>query len=159
MTRLPALAAVILAVCLSGCSTAWLTDRYQDPDVRLLQVERVKTRLLEQRFILHFRIDNPNSSALPVRGFRYKVTLEGIPLAEGTASDWFSVPAAGTSFYNVEVRTNLWQHLKALRAVLKDTSRPVHYEFKGELKTGIFFGHRITLRRSDAIIPANFIPE
>lgn len=159
MTTRPALAALILALCLPGCSTAWLTGRYQTPDVSLLRVEKVKARLLQQTFILHFRIDNPNDSALPVRGFRYKVKLEDITLAEGKASDWFSVPAGGTSFYNIEVRTNLWQHLKPLRAMLEDPDRPVHYRLKGELKTGIFFGRRIVVERSDAIIPAQFFPE
>ncbi|MBD1586685.1 LEA type 2 family protein [Pseudomonas typographi] len=159
MTRLPALAALILALCLPACSTAWFTGRYQAPDVSLLRVERVKAHLLQQTFILHFRIDNPNDSTLPVRGFRYHVTLEDITLAEGKAKDWFNVPAHGTSFYSIEVRTNLWQHLKPLRALLRDPERPLHYTLKAELKTGIFFGHWITLERSDAIIPAQFIPE
>ena len=48
-----------LFVSLGGCSS-WLTDDFRDPEVRLLKVDVVKAKLLEQKFVLRFRIDNPN---------------------------------------------------------------------------------------------------
>ena len=58
---------------LSGCS--WMTGNFEDPDVKLLKVEVIKARLLEQEFVMRFRIDNPNDFSLPVRGLRYAVQL------------------------------------------------------------------------------------
>lgn len=81
---------------LSGCS--WMTGSFEDPDVKLLKVEVVKARLLEQEFVMRFRIDNPNDFSLPVRGLQYAVQLNDIQLAEGESGQWFTVPAHGHGY-------------------------------------------------------------
>ncbi|WP_426150164.1 LEA type 2 family protein [Pseudomonas sp. DC3000-4b1] len=143
---------------LGGCAT-WLTGNYDDPEVHLKRVEVVKARLLEQRFRLRFEILNPNDQALPVRGLTYKVTLEGIPLAEGEDDSWFSVPANERAIHVVEVRTNLWEHLKPLARLLRHPDRPLHYQLEGELRTGVLFGHNLSLRRTGEVTPAGLLPE
>ncbi|WP_407315577.1 LEA type 2 family protein [Pseudomonas sp. nanlin1] len=143
---------------LGGCSS-WLTGNFQDPQVRLVRVEVVKARLLQQEFILHFRIDNPNEQSLPIRGLRYRVHLGDTLLADGEASDWFTVPAEGREFYQVPVRTNLWRHAKSIAKLLEHPDRPIPYRLQGELKTGLLFGHDLQLRRSGEIIPGNLLHE
>ena len=59
---------------LSGCS--WMRGSYESPDVKLVKVDVVKARLLEQQFMLHFSIDNPNDFGYIIRGlmvFGYEV--------------------------------------------------------------------------------------
>lgn len=149
---------LLVMLSLAGCST-WFIGDYQDPDVRLVNIEVVKTRLLHQDFNLHFRVDNPNDASLPVRGLRYKVLLNGVLLAEGESSDWFIVDANSHRYFEIPVRTNLWQHLKYIAKVLKNHHQPVHYRLEGELKTGLLFGHSVHLTRNGEIIPGDFIPE
>src|SRR5687767_7826845 len=64
----------------TAVSTSWAGEGFQPPVLELTQVDISKANLLEQDFILHFRISNPNESKLPVRGLAYKVQLDDIEL-------------------------------------------------------------------------------
>ena len=143
---------------LSGCA-GWFSGDFQDPEVRLVKVDVIKARLLEQRFSLRFCIDNPNDVDLPVRGLAYDVRLNGIQLAEGESSEWFTVPSHGRSEFEVPVRTNLWRHVKQIVKALEDPDQPIRYSLSGEVKTGLFFGRNVHMRRDGEIIPGDYIPE
>lgn len=143
---------------LQGCA-CWFSDEFQDPEVSLVKVDVIKARLLEQQFILRFRIDNPNDTSIPVRGFNYNLELNSLPLAHGESSEWFSVPARGHQIFDVPVRTNLWRHLKGIVRALEDTERPVRYSLRGEVETGLLFGRSVHLARNGEIIPGHYIPE
>ncbi len=147
-----------LVLGLSGCST-WLSGRFEEPEVRLTDIEIVRARLLEQEFLLQFRIDNPNERSLPVRGLDYKVFINDIELADGRTSAWATVPANGHAYYNVPVHTNLWRHMKYVVRLLERPNRPIQYRLEGELKTGLMFGRRVQISRVGEIIPADLIPE
>ena len=147
-----------LLISLSGCSS-WLADDFRDPEVRLLKVDVIKAKLLEQKFLLRFRVDNPNDISLPIRGLNYSVKLNGVLLAEGESSKSFTVPAHGQQTFDVPVRTNLWRHLKRIVNLLEDPDQPISYQLQGEVKTGLMFGRSVHLQRNGEIIPGNYIPE
>jgi LEA14-like dessication related protein len=147
-----------LLVSLGGCSSL-LTDDFRDPEVRLLKVDVIKAKLLEQKFVLRFRIDNPNDISLPIRGLNYNVKLNGVLLAEGQSDKSFTVPARGHQTFEVPVRTNLWRHLKRIVNSLEDPDEPISYQLQGEVKTGLMFGRSVHLQRNGEIIPGNYIPE
>ena len=147
-----------LLVSLGGCSS-WLSDDFRDPEVRLLKVDVIKAKLLEQKFVLRFRVDNPNDISLPIRGLNYNVKLNGVLLAEGQSDKSFTVPARGHQTFDVPVRTNLWRHLKRIVNSLEDPDEPISYQLQGEVKTGLMFGRSVHLQRNGEIIPGNYIPE
>jgi LEA14-like dessication related protein len=131
-----------LLSAIAGCST-WFS----------------KARLLEQQFMLRFRIENPNEQSLPVRGLVYRVHLNDIELASGESSGWATVPAHGSEYYEVPVQTNLWRHMKYIVRLLEKPDRPISYRLEGELKTGLLAGRRVHIATNGEIIPGNFIPE
>ncbi|MCZ4127438.1 LEA type 2 family protein [Stutzerimonas balearica] len=143
---------------LTACST-WFSNNFVDPKVHLTKVEVVKARLLEQQFMLRFRIDNPNDHSLPVRGLRYKVHLNEVELADGESSGWLTVPAHGFEYYEVTVHTNLWKHMKYIVRLLEKPDRAIRYSLDGELKTGLMLGRAVQISTKGEIIPGNFIPE
>ncbi|AEF23311.1 LEA type 2 family protein [Pseudomonas fulva] len=143
---------------LTGCST-WFSDNFKDPDVRLVDVNVVKAKLLEQRFILRFRIDNPNDVSLPVRGLEYVVHLNDVLLADGESEVWFTVPANGHLEFDVPVRTNLWRHVRQVVKLLENPDEPIRYRLQGQVKTGLFFGRRVHMARNGEIIPGDYLPE
>ena len=98
--------ALAMLLMVSGC-TSWFDSGDKDPDVHLEKVELVQAKLLEQRFRLHFRVDNPNDSTLTVRGLSYAVYLGTIKLTEGENEHWFSVQPNSSAMYVIPVRTNL----------------------------------------------------
>ncbi|WP_313515402.1 LEA type 2 family protein [Pseudomonas sp.] len=158
LARILALLALFtLSASQVGCSS-WFRDALKDPEVRLVKVEVVKARLLEQRFLLRFRIDNPNPVSLSVRGLIYDIYLNDIPLAEGEFNQHVSVPAHGHETFEIPVTTNLWRHVKGMVKMLEEPDAPIHYRLKGEVKTGIF-GHNVQVLRIGEIIPGDYLPE
>ena len=159
MTRIISLMLFIgLCAGLNGCST-WFSDSFEDPDVRLVNVDVVRAKLLEQRFTLRFRIDNPNDVSLPVRGLEYVVHLNNVKLAEGESETWFTVPAKGHHEFDVPVRTNLWRHVRQVVKMLEQPDQPISYRLEGQVKTGLLFGRRVHMARNGEIIPGNYLPE
>jgi LEA14-like dessication related protein len=160
LSRRRTLQSLILLVFLGlgGCAS-WFSDEEPDPEVHLVRVEVVRAKLLEQRFVLHFRIDNPNDSDLTVRGLEYRIHLGDLLLAEGEHEHWITVGPKSSGFYNVPIRTNLWSKVRDLVKQLKSPRQPVPYRLEGEMETGLFIAHYVHLARNGVIIPADLIPE
>jgi len=149
---------LLLFLGLGGCAS-WFSDDEPDPEVHLVRVEVVRAKLLEQRFVLHFRIDNPNDSDLTVRGLAYRIHLGDILLAEGEHEHWITVGPKRSGFYKVPIRTNLWPKVRDLVKQLKSPKHPLPYRLEGEMETGLFIAHYVHLARNGVIIPADLIPE
>ena len=149
---------LMLILNLGGCAS-WFSDDSVDPAVHLVKVEVVRAKLLEQKFILHFRIDNPNDSDLTVRGIEYRIHLGDILLTEGEHEHWFTVGPKRSAYFKVPIRTNLWPKVRDLVKLLKKPEQPIPYRLEGELETGIFIAHYVHLARNGVIIPADLIPE
>ncbi len=143
---------------LNGCAS-WFSDDSVDPAVHLVKVEVVRAKLLEQKFILHFRVDNPNDSELTVRGLEYRIHLADMLLAEGEHEHWFSVGPKHSAYFKVPIRTNLWPKVKDVVKMLKKSDQQIPYRLQGEMETGLFIAHYVHLERNGVIIPADIIPE
>ncbi|WP_349569772.1 LEA type 2 family protein [Azotobacter salinestris] len=130
-------------------STSWADEAFQSPVLELTQVNISKAGLLEQDFVLHFRISNPNESKLSVRGLAYKVHLDDIELvSDGESRQSFTVPARSYQEFEVPVTTNLWRRMKPLVKLLKKAEDPIPYRVSGEVKTGRLFGRRVAFFNS-----------
>ncbi len=143
---------------LAGCST-WLTGTFKDPEIQLLKVDTVKARLLEQQFLLRFRIDNPNRTCLPIRGLDYEIFLEDIRLTKGSSRKWLTVPANGREEFDVLITTNLWRNLRDIVKLLREPNRPIHYQLRGTAKTGLLFGRRVPITHNGEITPGNYLQD
>ncbi|MGF6393123.1 LEA type 2 family protein [Pseudomonas plecoglossicida] len=146
-----------LLALLTGCAI-WGGDDWRDPEVHLVKVETVKARLLEQEFVLHVRIENPNDSRLFIRNLEYSLWLNDLRLVEDEASIWRSVGGHARRTFKITARTNLWQQLKPLAKLLR-SEQTLHYRLQGELATGLIIHRDLHLSRSGEIIPGDFIPE
>ena len=149
---------LLLLLSLSGC-VSWFSDDELEPQVHLLKVEVVRARLLDQKFMLYFRVDNPNDSNLTVRGLEYRIHLSQFLLTEGESDQSFSVAPKSSGYFQVPIRTNLWQHLREVVKLLKKPEQPIPYRLEGTLQTGLLFGKDVHLSRYGEIIPGDFIPE
>lgn len=74
----------VLLGSLGGCT--YIGRNYDEPQVELTGVELIRARLWSQDFVLHFRVQNPNDSALPVRSLAYTVYLNDLLLSQGTTN-------------------------------------------------------------------------
>ncbi|QXI46821.1 MULTISPECIES: LEA type 2 family protein [Pseudomonas] len=142
---------------LAGCSS-WGGDDWREPEVHLVEVETVKARLLEQEFVLHLQVVNPNDSRLFIRNLSYAIRLNDLLLVQDETSLWRSVGGHARRTFKITARTNLWQHLKPLAKLLK-SGEPLHYSLQGELATGLLMHRDLHLSRSGEIIPGDYHPE
>ena len=149
---------LLLFLGLGGCAS-WFSDDLPDPQVHLVKIEVIRANLLEQKFLLHFRVDNPNDRDLTVRALEYRIHLADILLAEGEHEHWFTVGPKRSAYFKVPIRTNLWPKVRDLVKLLKKPDQPIPYRLEGELETGLFIAHYVHLARNGVIIAADLIPE
>lgn len=145
---------LFLAALLSACSFM-AEPILQKPDIQLRDIRLKNATLLEQEFIIDFSVKNPNSFELPVRALNYRIQLNELELFKGNSVQDFIVPAKSSTTFSVTVHCNLWRHLRNLRQVLNDPHQPVRYQLNSEIKTGLFFGERIALKRVGEFIPSS----
>ncbi|MGI6409536.1 MAG: LEA type 2 family protein [Thiopseudomonas sp.] len=146
----------VLVTFLTGCST-WFSRDFHEPEIQLTNIELVYARLLEQEFLLEFRIDNPNEHSLPVRGMTYNLDINGFSLGRGQSNQWLTVPANGSARFELRAHTNLWRHLKNLVALLKNPDQPIRYSLDAELKTGLMFNKKVPVRRQGSFTPGEYL--
>ena len=146
-----------LMAWLTGCAS-WGGDDWREPEVHLVEVETVKARLLQQEFVLHVQVDNPNDSRLFIRSLSYTVRLNDLLLVQDEESLWRSVGGHARRTFKITARTNLWQQLKPLAKLLK-SRQPLHYTLQAELATGLLIHRDLHLSRSGEIIPGDHFPE
>ncbi len=147
-----------LLVCLTACSNPFTSD-FRDPTIHLVKVEVVRAKLLEQKFDLYFRVNNPNDFSLDIDDFSYSIYLNDIQLAKGQSSISFSLPPNSNTDIKVPVRTNLWRNLKQVIRMLKDPNQAISYRLDGQVEVGSWFGRTVHVSRSGEITPGSFIPE
>ncbi|WP_210643130.1 LEA type 2 family protein [Pseudomonas sp. Tri1] len=149
---------LLLFVGLGGCAS-WWGEEAPEPQVHLVKVEVVRARLLEQKFMLHFRVDNPADNDLTVRGLTYRIHLGDLLLTEGEHEHWFTVPPKQSAYFKVPIRTNLWPQVREVVKLLEKPRQQIPYRLEGELETGLFIAHYVHLERNGVIIAADFIAE
>lgn len=155
MTRSPGLMLIILLAGLCGLNGCAVFDRsYTEPEVQLANVQMLKSNLWEQSFRLRLRVDNPNSRNLPIRGMHYQVYLNNMRLATGVTDKAFNVPAYGSEYFDVTVRSNIWRHLGDL-VKLVEHQQPVNYRIDGHIRTGLFLSPKLTLREEGTLDPSD----
>jgi len=157
-SRLLRITCLLLFVGLGSCAS-WRGEEAPEPQVHLVKVEVVRARLLEQKFMLHFRVDNPGEDDLTVRGLTYRIHLDDLLLTEGEHEHWFTVRPGHSAYFKVPIRTNLWPQVRELVKMLKKPRQQIPYRLEGELETGLFIADYVHLERNGVIIAADLIAE
>ena len=154
MMRSTGLMLILLASLLTLDGCAVFNRSYTEPDVTLANVDMLKANLWEQSFRLRMRVDNPNDRALAIRGMNYQVYLNNMRLATGVTDRSFTVPAYGSEYFDLTVRSNMWRHLGDLLKMVEQ-QKPVNYRINGHISTGLFWAPRLTLSEQGTLDPAD----
>ena len=139
MTRIgrstaPALAGALAGAALLGaCGLGG--PRLERPQLSLVGVELKDAQLMEQRFVVRLRVQNPNGRALPIRGIDCTMELAGERFGQGTSAAAFTVPGHGEAVFDLLVTTNLAASLPRLLPRLKDGREPLDYRLAGTVST------------------------
>lgn len=148
-TSLPLL--LVFFGLLSACAASG--PIIKNPSVLLQGIQLQNVSLREQTFLLRFNVENPNAFPLPVSSVRYKVFLERMQFAGGETGGSFTVPANGSTEFDVSVELNLMSSASSLSSLLRaGASRPLAYELQGSLGVNIPFTRPLTFSREGTIV-------
>jgi LEA14-like dessication related protein len=118
----------------------------REPEVRITAIAVQKAELINTRFKISLKIDNPNSFPVELSAFNYELYNAGRLWADGVREDILTVPpesSAETDIFLVMNFTNMSRDLLNQIAALRD----IHYRFTGKatVSTGIEYLPQFTI--------------
>lgn len=147
LTTMPpvALAALLLTSC------AGLPTSIEAPQVSLAEVTLDEATLMQQRYTLKLRVENPNPVTVPIRSIAYDVRLAGADFASGATPSAFSVAAKDATLIEVGVTTDLLQTARQLMTFLSGRPDSIDYALSGEVAVDLPFIDPIPFTKSGQV--------
>lgn len=119
MRTKPSVYLCLLAASLLLAACATLQPK-ESPRVSLVGVKLIGVGLLEQRFSLTLRIQNPNRTPLDIEGLSFKVEIDGKDFARGVSGNGAEIPAFGEQLLTVEASSTLLDLIDQLQRLQPD---------------------------------------
>lgn len=129
------LTAFLLVFGLAACAA--MPRNVVAPKVSVADVEVLGLGLIEQRFDVGLRVENPNPYPLEIDALTFEIDLNGRPFLRGQSRGAAVIPAAGTDLLRVDATTlshDLREQLRALQTL--SLADGVPYRIRGRVKTG-----------------------
>lgn len=126
-----AIAIAVLGAILVGCAS--LGGLNEPPRVSLVGIEPLDFRLLEQRFRVTLRIQNPNDRDITVRGLDYEIVVNDRVFAQGVSGKPVTIPAWGENTAEVEVVSTLQRVMEQLEALAARGEPGLDYAISGHV--------------------------
>lgn len=120
-----------LVLFITGC--AGLQNKVETPRVTVADIELVELKLLEQRYRVALRIQNPGRTELSVEGMSFELAIDDKDFAHGVSSMPFSVPAFEEVLVQVAVVSSVFSLFEQLRALEKASGKQLQYRISGKL--------------------------
>jgi LEA14-like dessication related protein len=130
---------------LGGCAS--LSSTTQSPRITLADISVVDIKLLEQRYRIAIRVQNPNDHALEIRGISMELDINGESFASGVGSSRSDIAPYSEGLVELEVTSSLFSVVEQIRALEQRHGGTIDYRIHGRLKLegsllGIPFEHR-----------------
>lgn len=91
----------VLAIVVSGCAA--LQAVIEPPQVTLNNLQVLDMTLLEQRYAVTLRVQNPNPVPLPVTGMNFQIDINDTELGRGVSNRAVTVPAYGEALVEISL--------------------------------------------------------
>lgn len=109
---------LLVLLVLSACSGG-IKGVAEPPKVSVYGVRMANMSLSEGRLLVALRVTNPNSYALPLNGLDYKLSLNGIGIADGRKTKNFTIDANQDRIIEIPVTFSLLTLLRTVPAIVK----------------------------------------
>lgn len=125
-----------LLLFVGGCA-GFPYGTIEPPRVFLSDIRLDNVKLLEQRYRLELRVQNPNDVELPIGGMKYRLSLNGEEFATGVNNRSWTLPAHAEQVITVHLVSDLARVLEQFRR-LEKRGGTVDYALSG----GVMLGRR-----------------
>jgi LEA14-like dessication related protein len=130
--------AVIALSTMLGCASKG--PREEPLHVSLVAIEPLQFSLLEQRYALKLRVQNPRPYEVPLHGVSLDLSVNGAEFGRGTGPTDAVLPPFGEEVIEITAVTSLQDVISGFRELSRLTGDPVRYKLQGRLYTGAI-GH------------------
>lgn len=135
--RIPWLLVLSFVSLLTACAHPFA--RVQSPSVSVAQFQLLDAKVLEQRYRLQLRIQNPNSFALPIAGMHYRLFLNGVEFARGVSNQSVNIPAFSERTMEVDMVSTIGTVIDQIQRWKRDSENGLRYRLAGEADVATSF--------------------
>lgn len=121
--------AMLSLLIIAGCST--MPQDFETPKVSITNIVPKDMTLMEQRFDVQLRIQNPNNFDLGINGIRFDIALNGNEFGSGMSGEKVTIPRFSSEVINGEVITGLGGILRQAQGFTSGATK-VKYRLKGK---------------------------
>ncbi len=104
--------------------------------VTLSSLSVVEPGLLEQRYAMRLRVQNPNPAEIQVSGLSFEIELNDQTFARGVSNRPTTIPAFGEALLDVEAVSTLEGLLRQVLEMQENPERAIRYRLRGKLYGG-----------------------
>jgi LEA14-like dessication related protein len=155
MKRINALVATtLLGLALTACSA--LPMNAEQPKISVADINLVAAGLLEQKFALGLRIQNPNDFELSVNAISFDLELNGKPFVTGLSGKAINVPRFGSGVMKVEGISNGFALFNQAVGLANGEKKTFSYRLTGTARIGENFSRLPFDQKGEIELPKMF---
>lgn len=124
-------ALALLAAILAACAT--MGGLSEAPRVSLVSIEPIDVQLLEQRYRVTLRVQNPNDRDITIRGLDYEIVVNGRIFARGVSGKPVTIAAWGENTAEVEVVSTLERVIEQIEELGRRGEPSIEYAISGSV--------------------------
>ncbi len=121
----------LLLFTLAGCSSAGIKGVVEPPVVQVHKVEMGKFNLSGGTATFVLDIQNPNKFPIPLAGFDYGLSLNGVPVARGNKEKRVTIRAGGSEKVTVPLSLSFTNMMSMIPGLLRD--KHLNYALDGSV--------------------------
>lgn len=121
--------AALILLIMAACST--MPRDFEQPKVSITNIAPKDMTLMEQRFDVQLRIQNPNNFDLGINGVRFDIALNGKAFGSGMSGAKVTFPRFASEVINGEVIAGLGNMFRQAQGFTSGATK-VQYSLKGK---------------------------
>lgn len=122
---------VLIFALMAGCAA--LPQKPEPPRVSITAIELVEAGLLEQRYQVKLRVQNPNDFDFSIKGIQFEIKLNGQSFVTGVSGNAVNVPRFGTAVLDLEAVSTLAGLARQLKEMAESKTPTASYGIMGKV--------------------------
>ncbi len=126
---------LLIGLLVSSCAT--ISPNFEQPDVKVLSIERLPPEGMDPRFAVHLKVTNPNDTTLYIKGMSYSLSIESYEVASGVTAKVPALEPYSEANFTVPMSTSLINSIRLLKHLIELNKSSLNYRLEAKLDLGI----------------------
>lgn len=125
------LGVTVIFALLVGCAA--LPQKPEAPRVSLTAINLVEAGILEQRYQVKLRVQNPNDFDFVIKGMQFAIKLNGQSFVSGVSGNTVNIPRFGSAVLELEAISTLAGLTRQLKELTESNTPTTSYGITGKV--------------------------